>query len=153
MPITISSAGKSTFANILCCVQNPTGGDILVNGKAVTTDKHVVNKLIGECKQDDLLWPNLTAREHLELFAGIRGESKTDLPQTVQTWLESVDLDSVQHQRVRTFSGGMRRRLSVAMATIGGAPVVVLDEVSVHDIQTSVNHSNLCSRGLTTPYS
>jgi len=78
--------------------------------------------------KDDYLWPNLTAREHLELFAGIRGVSKADMPETVQKWLESVDLILVQNQRVRTFSGGMKRRLSVAMSTIGNSIVVVLDE-------------------------
>ena len=114
-----------------------------------------VNKIIGECKQvskiahllhppalphkeiptvsfllykDDFIWGNLTAREHLELFAGIRGVSKADMPEMVQKWLESVDLMLVQNQRVRTFSGGMKRRLSVAMSTIGNSNVVVLDE-------------------------
>mmetsp|Transcript_24881 Transcript_24881/g.56295 ORF Transcript_24881/g.56295 Transcript_24881/m.56295 type:complete len:1783 (-) Transcript_24881:57-5405(-) len=123
-----NGAGKSTFANMLCCVQNPTGGDILVNGNSVTTDQYTVNKIIGECKQDDYIWPNLTAREHLELFAGIRGVSKAAMPAVVQKWLESVDLTLVQNQRVRTFSGGMKRRLSVAMSTIGNSIVVVLDE-------------------------
>ena len=84
--------------------------------------------MIGECKQDDILWPNLTAREHLELFGGLRGVSKEDMAHTVQRWLDSVDLDLVQHTRVSSFSGGMKRRLSVALATIGNVKIVVLDE-------------------------
>jgi ABC-type multidrug transport system ATPase subunit len=86
--------------------------------------------MIGECKQDDFLWPYLTAREHLELFVGIRGlENDTDsVASTVQKWLESVDLDIVKDNFASSFSGGMKRRLSLANSTIGNAPVVVLDE-------------------------
>jgi len=94
------------------------------------SDQHQIRKIIGECRQDDILWPNLTAREHLELFAGIRGVPKHEMAQTIQEWLESVDLDEVQHSRVSSFSGGMKRRLSVAMSTIGGSKVIVLDEPS-----------------------
>ena len=120
--------GKSTFVNVLCCEQNPTGGDITVNGRSVLSDQNLISKMIGECKQDDFLWPNLTAREHLELFAGIRGVRKEEMADTVTRWLESVDLDLVQHTRVSTFSGGMKRRLSVAISTIGNSPIIVLDE-------------------------
>jgi len=84
--------------------------------------------MIGECKQDDFLWNTLTAREHLMLFAGIRGVKKADMAATVQKWLESVDLDNVAHVRAGAYSGGMKRRLSVACASIGNSKIVVLDE-------------------------
>ena len=125
-----NGAGKSTFSNILCCEQNPTSGDVTVFGRSVINDKASVRHLIGECKQDDFLWPDLSAKEHLELFGGVRGMSKADVPATVQKWLESVDLDIVQNDYSSSFSGGMKRRLSLAIATVGEAPVVVLDEVS-----------------------
>eukprot|EP00573_Skeletonema_grethae_P008746 CAMPEP_0201706040 /NCGR_PEP_ID=MMETSP0578-20130828/47609_1 /ASSEMBLY_ACC=CAM_ASM_000663 /TAXON_ID=267565 /ORGANISM="Skeletonema grethea, Strain CCMP 1804" /LENGTH=1815 /DNA_ID=CAMNT_0048194413 /DNA_START=88 /DNA_END=5535 /DNA_ORIENTATION=- len=123
-----NGAGKSTFTNILCCEQNPTSGDVTVFGRSVINDKASVRHLIGECKQDDFLWPDLSAKEHLELFGGVRGLSKADAPATVQKWLESVDLDMVQNDYSSSFSGGMKRRLSLAIATVGDAPVVVLDE-------------------------
>ena len=82
--------------------------------------------MIGECRQDDILWPDLTASEHLELFGGIRGVRREDVDDTVQRWLESVDLDGVRDVRAGAFSGGMKRRLSVALATIGNARIVVL---------------------------
>ena len=85
--------GKSTFVNVLSGEQNATSGDVLVCGKSVVSDQCAVTKMIGECKQDDFLWPSLTAREHLELFAGIRGVSKENMGEVVQKWLESVDLD------------------------------------------------------------
>ena len=78
--------------------------------------------------QDDYLWPDLTAREHLALFAGLRGVDSSELDDTVQKWLESVDLAEVQSQYSSAFSGGMKRRLSVALATIGDRPLIILDE-------------------------
>lgn len=78
--------------------------------------------------KDDYLWPDLTAREHLELFAGLRGVAPSDQDDIVQKWLESVDLAEVQTQYSSQFSGGMKRRLSVALATIGSAPLIILDE-------------------------
>ena len=126
---TLCVPGKSTFVNLLCCEQNPSSGDIHVQGHSVaSSEKYAIRKMIGECKQDDILWPLLTAREHLELFGGLRGVSKKDMAHTVQRWLDSVDLDSVQHARVSSFSGGMKRRLSVALSTIGDVKIVVLDE-------------------------
>mmetsp|Transcript_2306 Transcript_2306/g.4967 ORF Transcript_2306/g.4967 Transcript_2306/m.4967 type:complete len:1771 (+) Transcript_2306:192-5504(+) len=123
-----NGAGKSTFVNVLCGEQNPTSGDIVVGGRSIKSDWNAIVKTIGQCKQEDFLWPNLTAREHLELFGGIRGVSKDDMAETVQKWLESVDLENVQHVRVGTYSGGMKRRLSVALSTIGNSSVIVLDE-------------------------
>lgn len=120
--------GKSTFVNLLCCAQNPSDGDIHIGNLSIGSDQHAIRKILGECKQDDFLYPNLTAREHLELYAGIRGVSAIDMAETVQRWLDSVDLDDVQHVRVSAYSGGMKRRLSVANSTIGDTRVVVLDE-------------------------
>ena len=84
--------------------------------------------MAGMCRQDDYLYPNLSAREHLELYAGMRGVPFDDIPRTVQEWLESVDLQEVQEHYSSSFSGGMKRRLSLALATIGDRPLIILDE-------------------------
>ena len=73
--------------------------------------------MAGECRQDDYLYPKLSAREHLELFAGIRGLAKEQVESDVQLWLESVDLDNVQDNFSSTFSGGMKRRLVSSQLT------------------------------------
>lgn len=77
---------------------------------------------------DDYLWPDLSAKEHLELFAGLRGVKADERADIVQKWLESVDLAEVQLQYSNAYSGGMKRRLSVALATIGDRPLIILDE-------------------------
>ena len=74
----ILGSGKSTFVNLLCCEQNATSGDINVMGVPLS-DQYAIRKMIGECKQDDILWPNLSAKEHLELFAGLRGVSQDEI--------------------------------------------------------------------------
>jgi ABC-type multidrug transport system ATPase subunit len=102
---------------MLCCEENPSGGEILVFGESAVSQPHCVRSVLGECKQDDYLYPKLTAREHLELFASIRGADKQELDTDVQSWLESVDLDIVQDNYTSTFSGGMKRRLSVSIDT------------------------------------
>jgi len=123
-----NGAGKTTFANILSCEQNTTGGDILVFGHSIVDQPHRVRKMMGLCKQDDYLWPTLNVREHLEIFGSIRGIFSSEIPETVQKWLESLDLDLVSSVYSSTLSGGMKRRLSVGISTIGGASVVCLDE-------------------------
>lgn len=77
---------------------------------------------------DDYLWPTLSAREHLKLFAGLRGITKDKLDRVVDKWLRSVDLEEVQLQYASSYSGGMKRRLSLALATIGDRPLIILDE-------------------------
>lgn len=123
-----NGAGKTTLTSILCCDAGGTKGDIRVFGHSVMTDSFFVRQMVGLCKQDDYLWPNLSAKEHLELFAALRGVGRVDLGDTVQKWLQSVDLDAVQLQYAGAYSGGMKRRLSVALATIGDRPLIVLDE-------------------------
>jgi ABC-type lipoprotein export system ATPase subunit len=124
-----NGAGKTSLSNILCCETPGTGGDIRVFGHSVSQKPYIVRNMVGLCRQDDYLWPNLSAKEHLELFAGLRGVDNSSLEATVQKWLASVDLDGVQGQYSSAFSGGMKRRLSLALATIGDRPLIVLDEV------------------------
>ena len=117
---------KSTLVNLICCEQKASGGDILIFGQSVKSHAGSVRSLLGECKQDDYLWPFLSAKDHLELFAGIRGLSADEVSTTVQSWLESVDLDVVQDNYTSSFSGGMKRRLSMAISTIGPSKLIVL---------------------------
>jgi ABC-type multidrug transport system ATPase subunit len=101
---------------------------VLVFGHSVAKDPSTVRQMVGMCKQDDFLYPTISAREHLEIFAGLRGVDRKKIPELVQEWLESVDLQLVQNQYSSSFSGGMKRRLSLALSTIGDRPLIILDE-------------------------
>jgi ABC-type multidrug transport system ATPase subunit len=113
---------------MICCETAASSGDITVYGHSATHDKYSVRQLVGVCKQDDYLYHNLTAKEHLELFGGLRGVPNDQIAEIIQEWLESVDLAMVQNQYSSSYSGGMKRRLSVACSTIGDRPLIVLDE-------------------------
>ena len=135
-----NGAGKTTLSHILGCEIGATEGDILVFGHSVSDDPDTVRKLVSICKQDDYLYPDLTAREHLECFAGLRGVPSHEVPEMVQHWLASVDLATVQTQYSSSFSGGMKRRLSLACSTIGGRSLIILDEPTTGEfvLMTSV---------------
>lgn len=123
-----NGAGKSTLSKIITCDIAPTAGSVGVFGREVNGEVMAVRRLIGVCHQDDYLYETLTARENLELYAGLRGVPPDEIPALVSEWLEDVELLSEQHHRAGTFSGGMKRRLSVALATIGDVPLIILDE-------------------------
>jgi ABC-type multidrug transport system ATPase subunit len=117
------------LSHILCCEHRTSLGDVSVFGHSVTNDPRSVRKLVGVCKQDDYLWPRMSAKEHLHLYAGLRGVHPSDAPDIIQKWLESVDLDSVMDQPSASFSGGMKRRLSLCLATVGNSQkLIILDE-------------------------
>lgn len=120
--------GKTTLASIICGDEEATSGDVQVFGHSVLNNSFQIRRMIGLCKQDDYLWPMLSAKEHLELFAGLQGVENPNLGSVVQTWLQSVDLALPQLEPTKTFSGGMKRRLSLALATIGNKPLIILDE-------------------------
>mmetsp|Transcript_3349 Transcript_3349/g.6402 ORF Transcript_3349/g.6402 Transcript_3349/m.6402 type:complete len:1761 (+) Transcript_3349:6162-11444(+) len=123
-----NGAGKSTCINMLVGNTCPTSGTASIFGHDISTSINQVRKMIGVCPQDDFLYNNLTALEHLELFATLRGVNPLQLKATVLEWLEDMNLTEVSNNRSCTYSGGMKRRLSVALATIGNTRFVVLDE-------------------------
>ena len=122
-----NGAGKSTVINIISCEMPMTTGNVSIFGNSVV-DPFAVHQLIGVCKQDDYLWPDLSAKEHLHIFGGLRGVDPEVHESIVQKWLESVDLTLVKDKFSAAFSGSMKRRLSVALSTIGDRPLIILDE-------------------------
>jgi ABC-type multidrug transport system ATPase subunit len=129
----------------LTCESAATSGDITVFGHSVKDDPFYVRRLVGNCKQDDYLWPNLTAKEHLDIIGGLRGVDPEEHDEIVQKWLESVDLDTVQHQCSSEFSGGMKRRLSLSLSTIGSRPLIVLDEPTTGKFRPNRLFGNVCT--------
>jgi len=123
-----NGAGKTTTISMLTGLLPPTSGDALVEGRSISDSMDEIGKLMGVCPQFDVLWPDLTGREHLEIFAAIKGSQWAQLEREVMTRLREVELIEAQNVRTKYYSGGMRRRLSVAISFIGNPTVVYLDE-------------------------
>ena len=128
-----NGAGKTTLINVLVGNIPITKGYAIINGINIT-DKNIKNKykmqLIGLCPQHDILWDELTPYEHIELYASIRNYEKSDIKKIVEIKMKEVNLENVTNDRVSTFSGGMKRRISILLSTIGNPNVVFLDEPS-----------------------
>ncbi|PIA53512.1 hypothetical protein AQUCO_00900239v1, partial [Aquilegia coerulea] len=123
-----NGAGKSTTISMLVGLLPPTSGDALVFGKNITTDMDEIRKGLGVCPQNDILFPELTVKEHLELFATMKGVEEGDLERMVHDMVDEVGLADKVNTFVRVLSGGMRRKLSLGIALIGNSKVVILDE-------------------------
>lgn len=109
----------------------PTSGDAILAGYSVKNSPEKTRRLIGYCPQFDAHFPNLTGREHVELYARIKGILNANVKDAVANKLEEVGLSSEDSDRLTSeYSGGMRRRLSLACAMIGQPKIVFLDEVS-----------------------
>ncbi len=127
-----NGAGKSTTLNILTGFLQPTSGNAMVQGFDIRTEMESIYGIMGVCPQDNLLWPALTAREHLSFYGRLKGLKAPQLEAAVEAGLRAVNLwnGGVVDKQVKTFSGGMKRRLSVAISLIGDPQVVYLDEPS-----------------------
>ena len=123
-----NGSGKTTTFNMLTGVLHPSGGDAWVYGYSVLREMHRIRPLIGVCPQHDILWRYLTAREHIYLYATLKGIPRRERMAEVERRLAQVDLLHVADKYASQFSGGMRRRLSVALALVGDPQVVYLDE-------------------------
>eukprot|EP00743_Colponemidia_sp_Colp-15_P004647 GILK01005008.1.p1 GENE.GILK01005008.1~~GILK01005008.1.p1 ORF type:complete len:2608 (-),score=498.63 GILK01005008.1:139-7962(-) len=126
----INGAGKTSAFRILTGEYAPTYGEASIGGQDILTDLSGARRLIGYCPQFDALLDLLTAREHLELYANVKGIPSSKIPAFVEQKLEEMNLMEYADRKAGTYSGGNKRKLSVAVAMIGNPPVVFLDEPS-----------------------
>ncbi|OMJ73736.1 hypothetical protein SteCoe_27506 [Stentor coeruleus] len=126
----INGAGKTTTFKMLTGEIPCDSGSAFVGGKNVSTKLAEARTLIGYCPQFDALTDNLTGKEHLEVYANIKGIPKNKIKEQVDYMLKYMDLEQYANILSGTYSGGNKRKLSVAMALIGNPSVVFLDEPS-----------------------
>ncbi|XP_042011440.1 ABC transporter A family member 2-like [Salvia splendens] len=125
-----NGAGKTTAINCLTGITPVTSGDALIYGNSIrnSTGMSTIRRMIGVCPQFDVLWDALSGQEHLYLFASIKGLNPASIKSVVEKLLGEVKLTESAKVRAGSFSGGMRRRLSVAIALIGEPKLVIMDE-------------------------
>ena len=125
-----NGAGKTTTIMMLCGFTELSDGEAVVAGFDVRTDMQRIYECMGVCPQHNLLWETLTALEHVRFYATLKGVPKASVQSAAMEALQAVSLASVAGKRAGEFSGGMKRRLSVAISLIGDPTVVFMDEPS-----------------------
>ncbi|MBI5370171.1 ATP-binding cassette domain-containing protein [Candidatus Uhrbacteria bacterium] len=126
-----NGAGKSTSISMLATILSPTSGDAFVNGQSVLHNRNGVRASIGLVFQDPSLDDRLTAMENLRFHAQLYGVPKSEFKKRAQEVLELVDLSDRAQDLIRTFSGGMKRRLEIARGLIHYPRVLFLDEPTI----------------------
>ena len=123
-----NGAGKTTTIKMLSCLTKPTSGDAYVGTHSITDNPLKVKQIIGVLPQETAVAPKLTVKENLELICGIYGFSKEKRKAKISQLTEQFGLQNVQHKKADKLSGGMQRRLSIAMALISEPSILFLDE-------------------------
>lgn len=124
----VNGAGKTTTIKILSCVTKPSSGDAFLDGKSIISNTAEVKSVIGVSPQETAIALGLSVRENLELLCGIHGFSKEKRKSKILELSKQLDLQGILDKRASKLSGGLKRRLSIAMALICEPKILFLDE-------------------------
>ncbi len=152
-----NGAGKTTLLAILAGLSGPSAGDVRLFGEAFGPTSRDARRLVGLATQDLAIYPELTARENLRFFGRLYGLRGADLNARIGAMLEAVSLTERADQRAGTFSGGMKRRLNLAVALVHRPKLLLLDEPTTGVDPQSRHHifervKELNAAGLTVVY-
>ena len=123
-----NGAGKTTLISLLTGLLVSKTGDIEINGHSLAREAKAIKKLTGYVPQDYAFYPSLTARENLIFFAGIQGIPKQKRAQRIEASLEFCQLTPVANKFAATFSGGLKRRLNIAIGLLTDPEIIYFDE-------------------------
>ena len=126
-----NGAGKTTTVSIIAGLVAAERGDVLVGGKPMSGDTDPLKRKIGLVPQDLALYDELTAQDNLRFFGALYNLSGAALKSAMTSALTLVGLADRARERVKTFSGGMKRRLNLAAALLHAPDVLLLDEPTV----------------------
>jgi ABC-2 type transport system ATP-binding protein len=126
-----NGAGKSTTVGMIAGIVAPDAGEVRINGQALRGDTDPAKAAIGLVPQDLALFDELPARENLRFFGSLYGLAGAKLEATIASGLEFVGLADRARDKVRTISGGMKRRLNLAAGLLHDPQLVLLDEPTV----------------------
>lgn len=135
-----NGAGKSTMISMIASLLRPTSGDVRLNGQSVLKEPAMIRQVLGVVPQDIALYAELSAYENLKFFGRIYGLRGKALELKIQEILEMVGLRERQKELIRTFSGGMKRRINIAAALLHNPKIVIMDEPTVGIDPQSRNH-------------
>ena len=141
-----NGAGKTTFMRLLCNIQNPTSGTILLNGKNIAGLGEKYRNLLGYLPQNFGYYPDFSAYDFLLYISALKGLDEKLARKRSKELLEAVDLSRDSRRKIKTFSGGMKQRLGIAQAMLNNPHILVLDEPTAGlDPKERVRFRNLIS--------
>ncbi|XP_076463176.1 phospholipid-transporting ATPase ABCA1-like isoform X2 [Babylonia areolata] len=123
-----NGAGKTTTLSILTGLFPPTSGTAYINGRDIQTSIDEIRQSLGMCPQHNVLFELLTVEEHIWFYARLKGMPEADVKREMTQMIKDVGLPHKRREMSRNLSGGMKRKLSVAIAFVGGSRTVILDE-------------------------
>ncbi|CAI8991609.1 ABC-2 type transport system ATP-binding protein [Bacillus sp. IT-79MI2] len=123
-----NAAGKTTTIKMLSCLLTPTSGDALMLGDSIIKKPTAVKQKINISPQETAVAPNLSVRENLEFITSIYGSNKQEVKQKAVEMMTKFGLSERAKNKAKTLSGGLQRRLSIAMALISSPQIIFLDE-------------------------
>ena len=126
-----NGAGKTTTIRILSTVLNSDTGDVAIGGYSVSRESDRVREIIGVCPQELALYPELSARDNLLFFGRMAGLNRREAADASNENLERVGLLDRAKDKVADFSGGMKRRVNIAIALMSRPELLFLDEPTV----------------------
>lgn len=135
-----NGAGKSTSISMISSLLKPTSGDVKLNGKSTIKNPTEIRKVLGVVPQEIALYEELSAHENLKFFGEIYQVKSDILERRIQDVLDMVGLKERQKELVKTFSGGMKRRVNIAAALLHNPKILILDEPTVGIDPQSRNH-------------
>lgn len=124
----VNGAGKTTTIKMLSGLSKPTSGTIIILGKDLETNLQYIKNRMNISPQETAVAGNLSVRENLELIAKIYGSDANEASAKTDRMLSTLSLNEVEKSKAKTLSGGMQRRLSIAMALISDPEILYLDE-------------------------
>ena len=126
-----NGAGKTTVISMLSCLLTPTSGDATIAGHSISDQPMAVKESIGVVPQEVALYPKLNARENLRFWGQLYGMGGSALKRRVEEVLEIVGLQNRAKDRIETFSGGMQRRINIAVGLLHRPKLLFMDEPTV----------------------
>ena len=126
-----NGAGKTTTVSMICGLVPPDSGEVLINGLSIRGDTNPQKRLIGLVPQEIAVYEELTARQNLQFFGSLYGLHASALESAMADALALVGLADRGNDRVKTFSGGMKRRLNLAASLLHDPQILILDEPTV----------------------
>ena len=141
-----NGAGKTTFMRLLCNIQTPTSGKIVLNGKNIVGLDEKYRGLLGYLPQHFGYYPDFTALDFLLYVSALKGLNEKNAEKKSKELLEAVGLSAESKHKIKTFSGGMKQRLGIAQVMLGDPHILILDEPTAGlDPKERVRFRNLIS--------